>query len=367
MTRRRVSIFLATLLVLGAPAAHAAEDERSLRRSINKGTVGLVASPAGNADLAMAAEIPWLLDSGDLRVLVLAGKDPQQNIDDILYLRGTDLGLVQSDVLRLVEREAGQQNIASRVNYVTRLYDEALHLIAGEGIDSVDDLAGQQVAVGPARGKSAVTAQIVFDTLGVAIVASPLAEGQALAAVENGEVAAMLAVTDPSAPFLQGLGARNGLKLLSLSLTDDLRKTYRAASLSSDDHPGLIADDETVETLGVSTVLAVYNWKPDTTRYKKVAHFVESFLASLPAFREEIRHPKWRDVKPGMTVPGWARFKPAEDWVVLETAGASGNIKEAFESFVATQAPSIASRLESEREKEELFRLFLLWQASQRE
>ena len=366
MIRRRVSILLAAVLVMGAPA-HAADDERSLRRAINQGTVGLVASPAGDTDLAMAAEIPWVLDRDGLRVLVMAGTGPLQNIDDILYLRGIDLGLVQSDALRLAEREAAQKGVANRLHYVTHLYDEALHLVAGDGIASVEDLAGRQVAVGPAAGKSAITARIVFETLGVPIIASPLAGGHALAAVESGEVAAMLAVTDPSAPFFQGLGARNGVKLLALPLTDDLRRTYRAATLSGADHPGLIAEGEQVETLAVSTVLAVYNWKPNTTRYGKVVRFVESFLTNLPAFREETRHAKWRQVKPGAMVPGWVRFKPAEDWVVLETAAASGDIKAAFESFVASQAPTIANRLDSEREKEELFRLFLLWQASQRE
>jgi len=62
-------------------------------------------------------------------------------------------------------------------------------------------------------------------------------------------------------------------------------------------------------------------------------------------------------------VPGWTRFEPAETWLRRSAIAGSGELKQAFDSFLEAQAPKLASRLSSDAEKEELFNLFLLWQS----
>jgi uncharacterized protein len=48
----------------------------------------------------IAADLAAVLDGGQtLRVLPVLGKGSLQNLADILYLRGIDVGIVQSDAL----------------------------------------------------------------------------------------------------------------------------------------------------------------------------------------------------------------------------------------------------------------------------
>src|SRR3954447_1864756 len=66
----------------------------------NSGTVGVVSGGVDGTYIRIATDLAAVLDEGDqLRILPIAGKGSLQNVADILYLRGIDLGIVQSDVL----------------------------------------------------------------------------------------------------------------------------------------------------------------------------------------------------------------------------------------------------------------------------
>jgi hypothetical protein len=60
-------------------------------------------------------------------------------------------------------------------------------------------------------------------------------------------------------------------------------------------------------------VLAVFNWRKGSDRYRRVERFTEAFFSKWDKFREPPRHPKWRDVNLAATVPGWTRWSVAED------------------------------------------------------
>ena len=279
MANRSVSFVLAVLISLGLIASASAQDGQSLRRTINKGTVGLIAGAIDETDMMIATDMSSVLDSDDIRILAMAGKSSLQNIEDLLYLRGVDIALVQADALSYAQRDGSYANIENRVHYISHIYDETLHLVARQGIGSVTDLEGQQVAVGPPGSKSAITARIVFEDLGVDVIPSPLEGGNALDMVKNGQLSAMLAVADTNSPPLQSLSQEDGVKFLPLFPSEELRRIYQPAVLTSEEYPQLIPQDSVIETLAVGTVLAVYNWEPNTLRYNKVARFVEAFLS----------------------------------------------------------------------------------------
>ena len=89
-----------------------------------------------------------------------------------------------------------------------------------------------------------------------------------------------------------------------------LLETYLPAEFRRADYPALVAESEAVETIAVGAVMAVYAWPPGTDRHRKVARFVEAFIAKFPAFLQPPRHPKWREVNLAAQVPGWTRFVP---------------------------------------------------------
>ena len=62
-------------------------------------------------------------------------------------------------------------------------------------------------------------------------------------------------------------------------------------------------------------MLAVYNWKSTSPRYQKTANFVNHFFENFNEFQLPTRHPKWREVSLSAVIPGWTRFKPAQEWL----------------------------------------------------
>ena len=52
-------------------------------------------------------------------------------------------------------------------------------------------------------------------------------------------------------------------------------------------------------------VLAVFNWPKGSDRYRRIERFTERLFTMWDQFLIAPRHPKWRDVNLGATVPGW--------------------------------------------------------------
>ena len=74
----------------------AADETRT--EQANKGTVAIMTGEFGGSDVRIAADLSAVLDEGDiLRVLPVLGKGSLKNVNDLFYLRGIDLEIVQSD------------------------------------------------------------------------------------------------------------------------------------------------------------------------------------------------------------------------------------------------------------------------------
>ena len=369
-------LILGLLTVWAGPPAQAQLDaaladfkERGdLRKQINNGTVGIVAGGIDGTYIRIASDLSAVLDSGyDLRVLPVIGEGSLQNVADALYLKGIDIGIVQSDVLAYVKREGTHPNIEARINYITKLYNEELHLIVGEGIDSVADLAGKKVNFGSEGSGTFMTSSIVFDTLDVEVEPTSFDQALAIEKVKSGEIAGLVYIVGKPASLFRSVKAEDGLRLLPLPYTPELLQTYLPAQLTSRDYPGLIAEGQNVETLAVGAVMAVYNWKPDTWRSAKVERFIEAFFGRFNDFRQPPRHPKWREVSLTAQLPGWTRFPPAERWLAENQIADTTNLRDDFQAFLSEQAPGVVSQASSDADRDALFEQFLLWQKQRQE
>ena len=87
-----------TALATGASTAVAAQNTReNFRARINENVVTIMAGSPSGTDLAVVQDIAEVLDDGDnLRVLPMVGKGPEQNIKDVMFLRGVDMGITQA-------------------------------------------------------------------------------------------------------------------------------------------------------------------------------------------------------------------------------------------------------------------------------
>ena len=145
--------------------------EAQTREYVNSGTVGIISGSVGGTYARFAQDLSDVLDDlGRIRVLGVLGKGSAENVSDLVYLRGIDVAIVQSDVLTEIRNQQRIANIESRISYVTRLYDEELHILAQPEIASLADLAGKRVNVGQIGSGTKHTSSIVFEALGIGVL-----------------------------------------------------------------------------------------------------------------------------------------------------------------------------------------------------
>lgn len=316
-------LLLGACLFAGAGPAYAA-DPRGV--GANSGTVGIVSGGVEGTYVRIAADLAAVLDDGDaLRVLPMLGKGSVQNLKDIVLLKGIDVGIVQSDVLAYAKRERLLPNLDRRVKYITKLYNEEMHILAAPDVTRIEDLAGRKVNFDVQGSGTHMTASLVFDMLGIKVEPQGNDQSLALEKLRRGEIAAMAYVAGKPTRLFRDLKAGDGLHFLSIPMSAALLDTYLPSRLTSADYEGLIKPGEQVDTVAVGAVMAVYGWERDLERHRKVARFVDAFFGKFDEFLKPPRHPKWKEVNLAADVPGWTRFEPAEQWLRQGAAqGAAG-------------------------------------------
>jgi len=283
----------------------------ALAARANAGTVGVISGGIDGTYARIAADLAAVLDDGEtLRVLPMLGKGSLQNIADILALRGVDIGIVQSDVLAFARRQRLLPGLEGLIQYIAKLYDEEVHVLARRDIARVEDLAGQPVNLDVRGSGTSMTATLILEGLGVTVEPRHAPQDTALEQLRRGEIAALVYVAGKPARLFTTVAPELGLRLLPLPATPALLETYLPARLTVEDYPALVPEPG-LDTLAVGAVMACYAWAPSQERHRKLTRFVEAFNAKFQAFLQPPRHPKWREVNLAAQVPGWVRFQPA--------------------------------------------------------
>jgi TRAP transporter TAXI family solute receptor len=339
---------------------------------LNANTVTIISGNPNGTYLYLAYDFSAVLDNGnELRVLPVVGKGGAQNTRDLLYLKGIDMGITQSAVLRYYEKtgEVGR-NIANRLRYITRLYNEEMHLLVAADINSIEDLRGKKVNFSDKGSGTQLSGTLIFDYLGIPVEEVNMGQGDAIEAIRRGEIAASLLIAGkPSGAFAQ-LEASPDYKLIEFPYAPELQEEYLPAALTHADYPNLIPEGQQINTIAASAVLAVFNWSADTDRYRRVARFTKAFFENFDKFLEKPRHPKWKEVNLAAELPGWTRFAPAQELLdnapVATSSADQERLKIDFRRFLNDQPTSaeVTGSLTDDR-REELFRNFLEWQGSQ--
>ncbi len=290
----------------------------------NAGTVGIISGGFGSTNLRIVADLATVLNKKHkLRLLPMIGQGSVQNIDDILYLKGIDVGIVQSDVFEVFKKNGTRRDIVNSVNYISKLFNVEFHLIGGNSIQSIEDLAGKTVNFGVEGSGTSVTASIVFDRLGIKVKPVHLDFDLAVQQVKSGKIAAMAYVSGKPTSVITSLKRSDGLHLVPVDYAKPLRGTYYPAFFSYGDYPGMISKGDRVQSISVGTIMAVYNWTASKmgrrgARYRKVKSFIDAFFSRYKELKKSPRHPKWREMNIAAEVPGWKRFPPAQERLNVE-------------------------------------------------
>jgi branched-chain amino acid transport system substrate-binding protein len=347
----------------------------------NANTVTMMTGSFGGTYVEIGADLASVLDDGhNFRLLPVVGRGSVQAVADILFLKGVDVGIVRTDTLDYLEKKGYSSNIKKQFAYITKLYNEEMHVVAAKTIRSIKDLDGKTVAVDLPDGGTFVTAISVFEHLGIKPHFLYIEPRVALEMLRKGNIDAVIAVEGKPVDAVAQI-ADPGLHLVPINYDETLQANYLPAQLTSDDYPNLIAKGEQVDTIAATSVLAAYNWSPNTDRYRRLSLLVDALFSKIKQLQHTPFHPKWKEVTLHATLPGWTRFKPAQDWIdrnaapVADAASVTTSdkvgrfaamdrtdeLRSAFYEFLSQRKRSEAGQPDN---LDGLFRDFLQWQAS---
>ncbi|MDJ1009748.1 MAG: TAXI family TRAP transporter solute-binding subunit [Paracoccaceae bacterium] len=298
-----------TLLAAGLATIVAASSGARAQEDLP--SIGIMAGEFGSSVTSLGEELGEAMDGwSGTNVRIMLGKGSRQTVEDLLYLRGVDLGFVNADEMVNLQISDPNHPALRRLAYVAKAFDSELHLVVGRDsdINSVQDLNGRTISVGAPDADVSLTARLVLRMLGLQTRAVFLSTSEGLEALKRGEVEAVFYVGPAPSPVLQQIVEEDRLRLANIEFNPAFEGVYSPAEITADTYPGLV-EDKFVETISVPTILAVYNrFPPTSARYRNLVRFTDAFLATAPRLGQPPRHPKWRELDLTAEIEGWTQF-----------------------------------------------------------
>ena len=329
MTPRTPAVLIGLALVLG-PAAFPA-------RALDAGAI-MTGSPGGTY-FRLGQGIADLARRFGVVLEVVPSQGGLENVEALIRRPGTQLGIVQSDVLDFIASFSDDPELRRRAGLlraVSLLHSEEVHVLARVGIATLADLRGRRVAVGAPGSGTLLTAMLLLARLGVEPAEELRISGEeALAALRAGRVDAMIHVEgQPAALFREKVAIEDALRLVPV---DDpaLRELYPASAIPAGTYYPWQRKE--VPTVAPRAVLMTYHWtRPGyQERACRVVGKVARIIAdNLDRLRRD-GDPEWHDVDPRGEMPGWERSPCVE----RALGGPEGYVLGAPGSRGAPEAP----------------------------
>jgi TRAP-type uncharacterized transport system substrate-binding protein len=334
-----------------------------LKDRLNAWTLGLAGGLLEGAPIRFATEMARVVDDGEnLHVLPVVTRGPAENLEGLMYLRGIDLAIINSDSLEQFRTLV--PNIQQRVSVILNLFPSELHVFVRPEINTLQDLAGKKVNFNTPGTAAAYTGSLVFERLKIDAVKTFVPHQLALEQLRKGEIAGVVFVTSKPVDAFTRPTWDAGFKFLPVEFSE-FTDYYLPTKLTPEDYPNLMRSGE-VPTISVPTALVAFNWPKNSLRYQRVARFTENLFSRIDQLRQSGFHPKWKDVNLSAGVPGLNRFPAAQEWLDrAEPVNAPAAATTVDEAWLREQVRRAAPR--SRAEQERLFREFLEYQRQRRD
>jgi len=292
---------------------------------------------------------------------------------DVLHLRGVDLCITQANIMSYLKKtgEFGS-NIDTRLAFISRLYNEEMHILAGPGISTVQDLNGKKVNFSDVGSGTQFSTRLIFELLGIKAQEVNVGQADGFEMVKSGQIAATVLIAGKPTGSFGKFKLEPGMTLLPVPYAEALEQDYLPAKLTNDDYPNLIPKGSSVDTVAIPSVLAVYNWPRDTDRYRRVALFIDAFFTKFPEFQKAPRHVKWKEANLAATLRGWRRFPAAEEWLAKNPQKTASAASTSAGTSVAIDPAVVRAQVAKAApndpvEQERLFQQFMEWSRSQQQ
>jgi TRAP-type uncharacterized transport system substrate-binding protein len=317
---RLITVLMVTLALCGSSIAQsrrtssAISGEAQIRDRLNSGTIGLAGGLLEGAPIRFATEIARVVnDGGAVHVLPIVTRGPTENVNDLLYLRGVDTAIINSDSLEEYKSQVPQ--IQQRITYLLSLFPSELHIFVRPEIRSLSDLAGKKVNFNTQGTAAAYSGPLIFSRLGVDVEKMFIPHPVALEQMKRGEIAGVVFVTSkPVDAFVKGKW-EEGFKFLPVEYGSKFEDYYLPSYLEQADYPNLVPKGERIATIAVPTILASFNWRTTSPRYRRVARFVDELFSRADKLKSPGFDAKWKDVNLTTRAPGLERFQAAQEWL----------------------------------------------------
>jgi len=295
-------------------AASGIPNEAQIKERLNAWTIGLAGGLLEGAPIRLATDIARVVNEGGvMHVLPIVTRGPTENVNDLLYLKGVDAAIINTDSLEEYKSQVPQ--IQQRIRYIINMFPSELHVFVRPEIKSLQDLVGKKVNFNTQGTAAAYSGPLIFSRLGLEVKKMFIPHPAALEQMRRGEVAGVIFVTSkPVDAFLKGKW-EGGYRFLPVEYGSKFEDYYLPSYLDFTDYPNLVAKGERISTIAVPTVLTAYNWRADSDPYRRVARFVNDLFSRVDKLQSPGFEAKWKDVNLRAKVPGLERFRAAQEWI----------------------------------------------------
>ena len=303
-----------------AQTASVLQHTKSEQEKMNAWTVGLAGGLLEGAPLRLASEMARVVDDGpNLHLLPVVTRGATENLNSLLYLRGIDVAIINSDALD--EYKIQVPDIGRRITYLLSLFPSELHVFVRPEIETLQDLAGKKVNFNTQGTAAAYSGPLIFSRLGIRAENTFIPHHVALEQMRKGEISAVVFITSkPVDAFVRGRWDP-GFKFLPVSYDRKFEDYYLPATLEASEYPGLIKSGERVSTIAVPTALVAFNWPVKSNRYQRVSRFVDYLFSRIDKLQGPGFDPKWKSINLAATVPGLTRFTASQEWLDRQARG----------------------------------------------
>jgi uncharacterized protein len=365
------ALCVVSLLALAIPAHAQFQPKRerqpdmaAMADRMNANTVILVTGNPGFIFSEFGNDLAAVLNNDDeLRILPVVSQGAFQNVRDVRFLKGVDLGFTTTNFLGQYRRSGEIGDLSDKIVYIARISNDHIHVITRSNITSLEQLRGQKVNFNSKGSGSALSAEDIFRSLKINVEEVNLGPADAFEQLKNGQIAATILTSAAPASVVKPLKASDGYRLIPVPLAGSLIDDYIPVRLTSADYPDLIAPGDNVDTIAAASVLFAYNWPKGSDRYNRIDKFVKAFFAKFAEFQKPPRNPRWRETNLFATIRGWKRFDGAEEALAdLRSQMLANQHQQGDRRQAPEQTGSI--RALNEADRDQLFQDFLKWSAS---
>ncbi len=157
-----------------------------------------------------------------MQVLPIVTRGPTENVNDLLYLKGVDAAIINSDTLEEYKSQVPQ--IQQRIAYILSLFPSELHIFVRPEIKTLADLVGKKVNFNTQGTAAAYSGPLIFSRLGIDVDKMFIPHPVALEKMRHGDeiVAVVFVTSKPVDAFVKGKW-EEGFKFLPVEFGPNIR------------------------------------------------------------------------------------------------------------------------------------------------